>query len=1080
MQRVALSAGNVYSLRLNLAIINAERCPINFATRSSDIALHIDIRLRSQTAVLNSYVGGVWGGQITVSLAGVTAGEPFWISLRFSYRTVELRLPGLDRVLFTMPVNAGEICELKCAASLREAELREGFATLPAMADTSGSSLRSGPGGTGPVGARLTTAAIDCDEATAASLAEFCDEVIEIDTRTLNGGLTADRTAGARQLADRLNGLSNAAAGNFLAVSRGAGTPDDLRALAFDLDLRFRKDPFLLALGASFALGDPWVLALPGGSERSFVPFLDAVSPTTRCAWSSVFLHAEGPEPVLPINRPYRPPAKSTNTTIVRYEAGRLAVVRCSPGGPPGSEIRQSPETDALRSYTYTLKHAPRSRTGVEGDCIVVPDLPVYRLLPNALEAASTALFRTTDYDAVLFLHADDIAAPPGLYGGTFDRCAWAHLAPDGLPVATFVARRRSREDDVLSAKNGAAPVMPAGAGYWDTDKIEDGSAPILGTLLKELRSPEAPPPAPAGDDDAQAPLPAICLSAIGRLCAQPAGAVSAEDIRTAMDRLAHADLHRFDWKRSVERAVDLGHLIDVHQRTPLLERLMGTTGIPLDHVCERAGQRSLDEREWDDALRWYERWYEQPERPLAAGLGMVWTHLISGSTETAFTVLQKVSERSGAEESSRPVLEARFQVHEYAGQWDRAMEAAERILAAGPVKPHLLARFASCALHAKRYETAAGLLSQLRRSDRNAADLLYLEARLLQLQGRLAESGRLIDEFIAVQPEYAPLNAAPTVFRRLDTRLLSADADSVSCIIVARNEGLRLPWLIDYYRRLGAGTIIVIDNGSTDGSVEYLLQRGDVQVFHTVESYAGSRYGVKWHNEIADEHLRDRWVLVADADEALVYPGAETVSLPQLCRYLDAQGSEGLRTIMLDMYPEVPLRELRYEPGQPLIDACPWFDAGPYIRWQSPRAPYWAVSGGVRERFFWRRRHAMQSRPPVIQKIPLVKWRTGMKFLSSTHEVSPLQVADISGAVLHFKFLQDFHRKALIEVHRKEHYNGASEYMAYLDAMNADPGATLRYPGSQRYSGPADLVRRGLMDTSEPYQRFCSEGPAE
>ena len=65
----------------------------------------------------------------------------------------------------------------------------------------------------------------------------------------------------------------------------------------------------------------------------------------------------------------------------------------------------------------------------------------------------------------------------------------------------------------------------------------------------------------------------------------------------------------------------------------------------------------------------------------------------------------------------------------------------------------------------------------------------------------------------------------------------------------------------------------------------------------------------VEWHG-------REHWCLSIDADECLVYPDCETVSLPRLCEYLDRVQADGMFSIMLDMYSDRPIADTHYERG--------------------------------------------------------------------------------------------------------------------------------------------------------------------
>lgn len=42
------------------------------------------------------------------------------------------------------------------------------------------------------------------------------------------------------------------------------------------------------------------------------------------------------------------------------------------------------------------------------------------------------------------------------------------------------------------------------------------------------------------------------------------------------------------------------------------------------------------------------------------------------------------------------------------------------------------------------------------------------------------------------------------------------------------RNEGVRLPWFLRYYREMGVNHFLFVDNDSTDGSLDYLASQPD------------------------------------------------------------------------------------------------------------------------------------------------------------------------------------------------------------------------------------------------------------
>src|SRR4051794_26607277 len=121
----------------------------------------------------------------------------------------------------------------------------------------------------------------------------------------------------------------------------------------------------------------------------------------------------------------------------------------------------------------------------------------------------------------------------------------------------------------------------------------------------------------------------------------------------------------------------------------------------------------------------------------------------------------------------------------------------------------------------------------------------------------------------------------------RLDRRSIDLTGSEVIGCVVVRNELARLPALLAHHRRLGVSRFFVIDNGSTDGTVEFLLAQDDVRAWSSGVPFRQARYGAAWFEAVLGQHGRDHWVVIVDADELLWYPDCQTVALPQLCARL-------------------------------------------------------------------------------------------------------------------------------------------------------------------------------------------------
>ena len=82
------------------------------------------------------------------------------------------------------------------------------------------------------------------------------------------------------------------------------------------------------------------------------------------------------------------------------------------------------------------------------------------------------------------------------------------------------------------------------------------------------------------------------------------------------------------------------------------------------------------------------------------------------------------------------------------------------------------------------------------------------------------------------------------------------------------RNEGVRLPYFLSYYREMGINHFLFVDNDSTDGTLDYLSRQPDVSVWHTSASYKRSRFGVDWLNWLQMRYGHEHWCLTVDPDE--------------------------------------------------------------------------------------------------------------------------------------------------------------------------------------------------------------------
>lgn len=346
-------------------------------------------------------------------------------------------------------------------------------------------------------------------------------------------------------------------------------------------------------------------------------------------------------------------------------------------------------------------------------------------------------------------------------------------------------------------------------------------------------------------------------------------------------------------------------------------------------------------------------------------------------------------------------------------------------------------------------------------------------------------------------------------VLLKMDQKPIPVVSGEVRVLCVVRNEMNRLPQFLKYYRDKGIKRFLFIDNNSSDGSRDYLLGQNDCHVFLTHNLYREAKSGIAWWKSVLDEYGTGHWCLTVDADELLIYPSSETVSIPQLCEYLDQEGADALFTFLLDMYPKGSLEKAVPDPGTSFFQLAPYYDKDYAfvdrikLRNKKPFPPQ-EVIGGPRARCFYpdqgansyARRlyiHLMARgllilrklgapvkvstvKSPALFKVPLVKWKTSYRYLASTHEIEgDIKLSKVTGALAHFKFFADFHERVKVALQKKQFSDGSAEYQQYMARMDDLEKGVFFYEGSRKFENSNDLVEHNLMTAPDDFKRYAT-----
>lgn len=285
-------------------------------------------------------------------------------------------------------------------------------------------------------------------------------------------------------------------------------------------------------------------------------------------------------------------------------------------------------------------------------------------------------------------------------------------------------------------------------------------------------------------------------------------------------------------------------------------------------------------------------------------------------------------------------------------------------------------------------------------------------------------------------------------------------DSD-IAVIVCVRNGAPYIPLFLSHYRSIGITRFIVLDNGSTDATVELLAGEPDVDLHSTPLDFREACCGDIWRQALLDLYGRGRWYVVVDIDELLVYHNSENRPLSVFTRSLQARGVTCALGPMIDVYPDGPLDNWKMRETRTLDALKPiLFDTEGYdARFKKTGI---RISGGPRSRVF-------QSAVP-LEKYPLLRVDDQTDYLiGNIHAPAPAHrnFGPPRCALLHLKFSQEsvgqIRAIASGEAFHSRAQNMKAHYRELAASAALDKQLNLRCEHSGVYTSYADLVKYGL-----------------
>jgi hypothetical protein len=290
----------------------------------------------------------------------------------------------------------------------------------------------------------------------------------------------------------------------------------------------------------------------------------------------------------------------------------------------------------------------------------------------------------------------------------------------------------------------------------------------------------------------------------------------------------------------------------------------------------------------------------------------------------------------------------------------------------------------------------------------------------------------------------------------RVDTKEIG---EGPLCISVGRNEQTRLPFFFEYYRKIGVAQFLYIDNGSTDDSLAFVCSQPDVCVWRTSKSYKKANWGIDWVQELLLQYGINRWCVLVDPDEFLVYPHSETRPLADFLAVLDSEGADHVPAAMLDMYSKEPINEVEYTGGDIRL-LYPYYeferDPDEFFKPPGDRPMPGTEKLGVLWRCF--------KEPGIRRKYPLVFYSPSMIFNPGYHYVVGKRHSTARTALLHYKFTSRFRSYVEDCLRRNIHFDNSRAYRNFQTGLDAGVGSASFWTAASKVYSNSGLLVAGLI----------------
>lgn len=312
-------------------------------------------------------------------------------------------------------------------------------------------------------------------------------------------------------------------------------------------------------------------------------------------------------------------------------------------------------------------------------------------------------------------------------------------------------------------------------------------------------------------------------------------------------------------------------------------------------------------------------------------------------------------------------------------------------------------------------------------------------------------------------------------------------DPERITLFSIVRDEIFFIEAFFRHYRALGVEQFVILDDGSTDGTLEFLFDQPDCVVLGTdlpyglkvLTFYEGDKLRVRGASAalttiVPHSIAPEDYVLYVDADEFLVLPDPfET--LGDLLVYLRKKRTANVVASVVEMYPD-RLSSLKGFGGTPksfdeLVAEAPYFECGPMVeltgngsyRIAAPTKTFSLIA----EHFGLDRidRNSRSVLNSVRYKTPIMRNMHG-NYRIDTHTATMPVDNDLVLGLLHFVYTRNLRGKLGRVAEWRSHSHGNAKYdrLAALNEILEEKDPSLITKRSRHFRSRDDFQECGII----------------